>query len=309
VAPIDDCAAAAWLRRQLGLITRAQALTAGLTRAQIAHRLRLGVWLRAYPCVFRHVAFPVTNEQRLLAAALAAGPGAAVSHRAAVAVWGLHGYRAPRIEVSRPSPVCLPRATALVHRAPDLVARHVVRRGPLPVTTRARTLVDLGAVASPRLVTRCMEEWLADRHVTIEELRTALDEHGGRGRRGVGVLRAALADRVLGDEVADSGAEALLARVLVERGLPLPEHHHTVRRDGVPFAELDYAYPADRIAIELDGYGVHLRSRTVFEHDRTRQNELEIAGWRVMRFTSRSLRREPGRVADQVRRMLARSPR
>ena len=70
-------------------------------------------------------------------------------------------------------------------------------------------------------------------------------------------------------------------------------------------AELDYAYPAPRIALEVDGYGVHLRSRETFEHDRVRQNELEIAGWRVLRFTSHALRHEPERVAGQVRRTLA----
>jgi len=150
-----------------------------------------------------------------------------------------------------------------------------------------------------------MEEWLADRHVTISQLRDAITHHSGRGRRGVGVLRQVLAQRVLVDAVADSGVEALLATVLVHRGVAPPTHHHLV--DGVR-AELDYAYPAQRIAIEVDGYRVHLRSRETFEHDRHRHNELEIAGWRVLRFTSHALHQHPDRVADQVTRMLANTP-
>ena len=69
-------------------------------------------------------------------------------------------------------------------------------------------------------------------------------------------------------------------------------------------AELDYAYPAALVALEVDGYGVHLRSRETFENDRDRPNEVEIAGWRMLRFTSRALKDEPAHVAGQVARML-----
>lgn len=131
-----------------------------------------------------------------------------------------------------------------------------------------------------------MEEWLADRVVTIGALQAAVAEHAGKGRRGVGVLRRLLETRVLGDLRADSGVEALLAQVLARHAVPLPELHHEARVGGAIVAELDYAYPVALVALEVDGYGVHLRSRETFEHDRDRQNELEIAGWRVLRFTS-----------------------
>ena len=78
-----------------------------------------------------------------------------------------------------------------------------------------------------------------------------------------------------------------------------------MRATGDVVAELDYAYPAQQIAIELDGYGPHLRSHTTFEHDRVRQNALELAGWRVLRYTAERLKRHPDRVADEVSRMLA----
>jgi len=74
--------------------------------------------------------------------------------------------------------------------------------------------------------------------------------------------------------------------------------------DEAPSPSSTNAYPHVRVALEVDGYGVHLRSRETFEHDRDRQNELEIAGWRVLRFTSRALKHEPARVAGQVARML-----
>ncbi len=293
------------MSRQHGLVTTAQARACGLTARQIQLRVETGEWERIHPGVFRHSAHPPTWEGRLLAATLALGPGVAASHRSALGLWGLHGYKALVVEVS------VPRESGIIgsrgvlkHRARDLRPEHVCARNGVPVTRPARTLIDLGAVAPPSLVARCMEEWLADRIVSVDELRAAVEEHRGKGRRGVGVLRRALETRVLVDLRADSGVEALLARVLKRHRVALPELHHVVKA-GPVVAELDYAYPHARIALEVDGYGVHLRSREAFEHDRHRQNELEIAGWRVLRFTSRALRREPDRVAAQVERMLS----
>jgi very-short-patch-repair endonuclease len=68
--------------------------------------------------------------------------------------------------------------------------------------------------------------------------------------------------------------------------------------------ELDYAYPAEKVALEVDGYGVHLRSARAFAHDRIRQNELEIEGWAVARFASSTIRQQPSLVASQVTRLL-----
>jgi very-short-patch-repair endonuclease len=291
------------MAKQHGLVTLAQAQAAGITQRQVERRLARGAWERVHRGVFRHVAHPDTWESRLLAAVLAVGTGAVVSHRAAVGLLGLRGFRALVIEVSRPTVTRAARPGVVIHRSPDLQPHHVCTRQGVPVTRPARTLVDLGAVARPHFVARCMEEWLADGLVSIEDVHGTVAEHAGRGRRGVGVLRAVLGDRVLVD-AADSRVEERLARVLADHGVSLPEHHHVVRLDRGIVAELDYAYPDKRVALEVDGYGVHLRSRETFEYDRDRQNELEIAGWRVLRFTSRALAGEPERVASQVARML-----
>jgi hypothetical protein len=290
---------------QLGLITWQQARSAGATARQVELRVVRGDWRRVYGTVYRHAAVPVTYDQRLLAAVLAAGHGSAVSHRAAIARRGLRSFGSRLVEVSRPSRVIHPALQAVVHRMPDLRPHHVELSGGIPTTTPARTLVDAGMVMPPRFVARCMEEWLADRVVSLPELRQAVEEHAGKGRKGVGVLRAALEDRALGDAVADSGTEALLAEVLGAYGLPSPMHHVLVDDAGTVLAELDYAYVAEAIAIEVDGYGVHLRSQDVFEHDRFRQNELVVRGWHVLRFTHRMLVRTPGIVAGTVARMLA----
>jgi Protein of unknown function (DUF559) len=173
------------------------------------------------------------------------------------------------------------------------------------VTTPARTLVDLGTVCRPFLVARCLEEWVARRVVTMSQVQQVLDRSVGRGRRGAAVLRRVLDERVLGDLEPDSVDEGLLGEVLARHGLPLPELHHLVVLDSGLVYELDWSYPKRRVAFELDGYGIHLRSLEAFEGDRDRTNELKIAGWEVLQFTRRGVRNRPQRVVSQVRRLIA----
>jgi hypothetical protein len=178
------------------------------------------------------------------------------------------------------------------------------RHGPLRVTSPARTLVDLGTVCRPFLVSRCLEEWLARRVVTMRQLRPVLERLEGPGRLGASVLRAVLDRRVLGELEPDSVDEGVLGEVLVRHGLPLPEMHHVVVLENGLVYELDWSYPERYVAFELDGYGIHLRSLEAFEGDRDRLNELKIAGWDVLQFTSRVVRSHPRRVVSQVRRLL-----
>jgi hypothetical protein len=295
-----------FMATQHGVISWHQARAIGLTPGGVRARLSSGEWSGVHPSVYRHAAAPVTYEQRLMAGVLAAGPGSAVSHRAAIARWGLRNFTARLVEVSRPTRVMRLEQDVHVHRMPDLDVRHIDLVHGVPTTTPARTLVDVGMVMPRRFVARCMEQWLADRLVTLPELRRTVEEHAGKGRKGVGILRAALDDRALGESVADSGTEALLAEVLMAHGLPRPTHHYLIDHAGTPLAELDFAYVDEAIAIEIDGYGVHLRSQDAFEHDRYRQNELEVLGWHVLRFTHRMLTRTPGIVAGTVARMLDR---
>jgi Protein of unknown function (DUF559) len=291
------------LSRQRGHVTLAQAKGGGLTRREVQGLVARGEWIRVHRGVFRDASHPDTWHGRLVAATLALGDGAAVSHRAGVGVWGLYGYRPFIVEVSVPRHNGVRLDGPKVHRSADLHPSEIARKDGITVTKPARTLLDTAAVASPSFVTRCLEEWLADRVVTLQELERTIETHSGKGRRGVGVLRRLLDTRLLGDAVADSATEALLANVLDDHGLPLPVHHTEVTADGTLY-ELDYAYPDQKLAIEVDGYGVHLRSREAFEHDRHRQNEIEIAGWRFLRFTKPALTDRAARVADQVARML-----
>ena len=205
------------------------------------------------------------------------------------------------VELTKPGPAPVRRAGLYVHRNQLGSADYVTRDG-LRVTTPARTVIDLATVVSPMMVRRAMETWLSTSTMTIDNLGDALDRAGRR--HGSGIVRALMADRVLGVVMPDSPPEGMLGETLIAAGLPHPVHHHVVTLpDGTRF-ELDWAYPEARLALELDGYGVHLASFETFDRDRWRRNELEIHGWAVLNFTSSACRRQPRRVVAQVRRML-----
>jgi hypothetical protein len=285
---------------QLGLITRAQALCS-LTAAQIDHRLSSRAWIVVYPRVYRSAAAPVTFDQAQLAAVLACGDGAALSHRSAAVRHGTSAFTANLIEVSLPGDGRPRLKGVVVHRMHDLLADSIEVVEGVPTTTAARTLIDLGMVVRLPLVARVMEEWLADRRITVESLRHAIDAHRGRGRRGVGVARHALEDRVLGEEAGDSTDEHLVAKVLRAYGAPLPVFHHLVRdHDGRVLAEVDYGYVVEQVGVELLGYNPHTRTRRAFEDFLAKQNLLADHGWVVYGFTPAMIRRRPWAVARQI---------
>jgi very-short-patch-repair endonuclease len=99
-------------------------------------------------------------------------------------------------------------------------------------------------------------------------------------------LAQVLARRIPGYDPGDSDLETYVWQVLIDAGLPAAARQHRVVVGGQPY-KIDLAYPDLRIAIEADGFDPH-RSRTAFDSDRERQNDLIGAGWSVLRFTSRS---------------------
>src|SRR5205085_1088278 len=131
---------------------------------------------------------------------------------------------------------------------------------------------------------------------SVPAVEAILGQLAGRGRPGAGVLRRVLEDRVLGDAVSDSKLEKAMAKVLRRAGLPTAVFHFVVTTPGGVFlAEVDFAYPEIRLAIELDGFGAHGTPRAMAK-DFVRQNGLVPYGWRVLRFTWWQVTRQPEMV-------------
>ena len=222
------------------------------------------------------------------------------SHRMALGMWGMRNYRCDLCEITVQRRVA--RLGLIVHRSKAPLPYKMVRR--VPVSTPARTLLDCASAISTPIVARFAETWLSTGVVTLRQLERELLK--SNGHRGVGALSQALSSRTLGRDEADSPAEAMLGKLLMKHLLPRPISHHLVTVSSGSVFELDWSFPDHRLAFEMDGYGVHLRSLDAFEHDRFRLNELEIDGWTVLNFSRRQVERQPDKVIDQARRLLGR---
>ncbi len=293
---------------QRGLVTHSQLLAHGITDHAIQWWLAAGRLERVHRGVFRTGGSPVEPWQQCLAATLAVGGLVAVSHRAAARCWGveLPVGLVPEITVSASRSVRLGSGPAGTrrHRSTDLTPDQVVTRMGMPVTDPARTLVDLGAVVHRRLVEDALDDLIGRKLVTIRAARARLDRLAAKGRSGCGVLRMVLDDRTGAERtMSRSRLEAELIRLCARAGLPRPVFQHEVVVGGRR-RRLDFAFPAWRLAIEVDGYESHSRY-DVFEDDRRRANDLELSGWTVLRFTWAQVIQHPDYVVALLRRALA----
>lgn len=290
---------AALAATQHGLVTKRQSDQLGLTRAERRSRVASGQLVVADEGVLRIGGAPITYESRVLAAVLAAGPGALASHRTAAALWGLDGFRPGVLELSIPRGRKYRRRGIVVHESTDLERCRPTERRSIPVTDPARTLLDVALRATDGDLLVAIESARRVGQVTWQELIDTLRTHARRGRAGGPRLRQVLAENIDRKEVTDSGFEALVLTLFAHHGLPTPVLHHKIfDANGRLVAVVDLAYPEQAVAIELDGV-VHLR-KDVWERDRPRQNQLELLGWTVLRFTWRTYVDRPMRLLHDV---------
>ena len=233
----------------------------------------------------------VNQRGRWLGSVFACGAGALLSHRSAAALWGLIASRGA-VEVT--SAAGRGRPGIVVHEGGiDPADRSLVDS--IPVTSVARTLLDLPEVVDEQTLRRAFEE--ADR-LRLLELRV-WDELCSRssGRRGLRALRPLIAAAREPTTTA-SPLEDRFAAFCEEHRLPPPATNVLVLGH-----EVDAFWPKRRLVVEADSYAYH-RHRAAFERDRARDAEFAAAGYTVIRLTHRRLEEAPGAVADQLRRLL-----
>src|SRR5256886_12739957 len=138
--------------RQHGVVSRQQAIQAGFSRFAISRRLAAGQLKVVFPGVFAIPGVPDSPLQRFMAACLWAGDGAVASHRAAAWLWEIEGFTSAPVEISTTVGGSRAPKGVICHRVASLPPGDVTRRNGIPVTTPARTLLDLGAVAGKRRV-------------------------------------------------------------------------------------------------------------------------------------------------------------
>lgn len=284
--------------RQFGLITRAQALAEGLTERIIDHKLASGAWLRVYRGVYLIAGTPASFEQRVLAACLRVGGDVAASHETAGVLWGLIERRQPLVEVTVPAGRHPVSDRFAVHRSRCGVER-VERTDGIPVTSVARTLLDLCSRLGRSELEDALDEALRRNLVTVRELESRIRQPGGRRRRGD--LASLLAEQGSAKPRGSVREKHVLA-MLRRAGLPEPVRQYEVRRGGRVIARPDLAYPDQKIAIEYDSRQEH-SSRRAYERDKARTFELQLAGWVVPPLSGGDFDREQY-VCGALRRLL-----
>lgn len=278
-----------------GLVTVAQCRSLGVADSTLGGWARRGWLVRAQPRVYRVAGAPVSWEQRLLAAVLAAGDHAAASHRAAARLWGLLDEAPVELVVPRGRTPVL--RSAVVHRTRDPIVP--VRRRGVPATTPMRALVDLGAVeADPERLEEALDRGLVAGLFTTAAVEWELAGLARPGRRGAGRMQAVLDRRALDDRRPDGMLEPRFARLQRAHGLPPAVFQHEVAWRGRRY-RIDFAYPDLAIAVEVDGYEKRA-NRRAFQRDTERQTALATLGWTVLRFTWRDVVRRPAYVAVTV---------
>jgi very-short-patch-repair endonuclease len=278
--------------RQYGVVARGQLLARGMGRRAIDHRVERGSLHVLHRGVYAVGHRALTVRGRWMAAVIACGSKAVLSHRAAAALWEIRHWIPPEVTVPPPH---RGRAGILVHQLP-LPADEVTTVDGIPVTTVPRTLFDLGAVLSRSHLERAVNE--AEIRGLGEELSLSdlVDRHAHR--YGVVAVRETVATLRLGAAVTHSELEARFRRFVRSRGLAAPAFNFSL----LGF-ECDCVWPAERLVVELDGRAVH-GTAAAFERDRARDRVLNAAGWRVVRITWRQLHEEAEVVASDLMKML-----
>jgi very-short-patch-repair endonuclease len=285
--------------RQHAVFSVSQASELGATRAMLRRRAQNGHLTQVDVEVFRVRGAPLTWNARAMTAVLAAGRDALLSHRAAAALWGIEGFNRGTPEVTVPRGRRYRRPNVRVHESTDLDRCSPRVREGIALTDPSRTLLDVGRFVGDRRLERAVESARRLNLTTWAELIAILAKHARRGRPGIRRLRRVIAANAHREEVTDSDFELLVLALLREHGLPDPVVHHELRGDdGRLLAEIDLAYPALRIAIELDGR-VH-QTDDVFERDRPRQNRIALEGWIILRFTWATLRDHPEQIVREI---------
>jgi hypothetical protein len=286
--------------RQLGLFTRSDARDAKLSNDQLRRLVARGIVERVTPRVFRFAATHRSWHQDVLAACLDGGPECLASHRTAAALHGFFGFRPDIVEVLVPMHVRHRRKNTIVHHTRALAATDRARIGAIPVTSKSRTLIDLGAVPPPDRVEEAFDGAERDGAVRRGEVENRYHVLRAPGRNGIGAMTQILQGRLATERLPRSVLERRMRRLLVSAGLPVPIGSHRVLLSNGSKYEIDFAYVEQLIAIEVDGHGSHA-TRRERAADNVRGNALETAGWTLRRFTYEQVMREPADVAATIR--------
>jgi very-short-patch-repair endonuclease len=281
--------AAIWalVRRQHGVITYRQLRELGVSRRGIEHRIRIGRLHCLHRGVYSVGRREVTQNGHWMAAVLACGEGAALSHESAAALWGIRRVHAGAIQVSVPWPRNPRHDGIYIHRRRQLTPDLVTARDVIPVTAITLTLIDLATHLGRDSLEAAINEADNLGLTTPNRLREDLLAHPAI--HGTARLRRTLDRRTF--TLTDSHLERRFLRLARQAGLPKPRTQEMLQGHRV-----DFHWPEFDLVVETDGLRYH-RTPAQQAKDRHRDQALTAAGLTVLRFTHGQIRHDPDEVA------------
>lgn len=279
---------------QHGVVAYYQLMRLGLLRHHVQHRVRNGYLRRVHHGVYAVGHAPLTAHGRWMAAVLACGPGALLSHRDAAALWDLRATRRRAIDVTGARSLKGHEGIAL-HRPRRLHPDDRAEVDGIPVTSVARMLLDFAEVASLRQLDRLVEQTELRGLFDLRAIDTLLER--SCGRRGVPHLQRAIAGARPFVPFTRSELERAFADLCRGSG------REPAMNVWVAGHEADALFAAERLVVEIDGVAVH-GTRQAKRRDPMRDAALQIAGYRILRVSEEWLRSDPAGVARTVREML-----
>jgi hypothetical protein len=293
-----------WAEDQHSVVSTDDMGACGATRAWINRAKQEGIIIRVGPSAYRFAGVKRTFENRAMGAVLSARAPALVSHLSAAYLHGFEQIGVPGfVDMTVPRHRRPRRRSGItVHESSAFELAGAVVRNRIPVTGVARTILDCAPLVGDPL--RLLDDALRRQIVTWEELWNCLLAHSVSGRRGVAAYRRILLERD-GNVPPGGDFARMMARVLTDAGLPLPEFEHRVVVNGHLYY-LDLAWPDLLVAVECNDRGSHETPKG-FQRDPMKRNRCESVGWNYLEFTWWHLVRDTAEVLAQVTAALERA--
>jgi very-short-patch-repair endonuclease/predicted transcriptional regulator of viral defense system len=298
--PSPDAAISALAALQHAVFHLDQLVEAGLSKRAVQSRVDSGRLHRIHQAVYSLVpAALLTREGHWLAAVLACGPEAALSHESAAALHGLRRYSGALIEVVVPGQAHRNRPHLNVHRSKTLTPADITIVDAIPCTIVARTLLDLAECLNRRNLERAFDQ--AEVSGVFDLLAIQDQLRRNPTRKAAKLIRQLLETHYIGRTPTWTELEEAFLALIRRLGLPDPEvNAWIVLGDGLRAIRVDFVWRDLRVIVETDGHASH-RTRQQFELDRVRDQRLTVAGYTVIRTTWRQIMSRPHELEPTLR--------
>lgn len=287
---------------QHAVVAVRQIVALGTPARTVSRRVAAGRWFRVHHGVVAIVPPQLlATEGWIMAGVLACVPGTLASHRSAAVLFDLRLRRRPWVDVTTAGSAGRRRRGLHQHSGATLAPEDVDKVDDVPCTSLARTLLDIAEDATEREIERAIDRATELRLIDMRALDGVLGR--ARGRRGAVRLQAVLTDHRAGSTLTRNDLEEAFLSIARGIGRPPDAVNHWMAFAAGGGAEGDFVWHRRRLVVEVDGRGPHT-TRRAFEHDRRRDQQLALLGYRVVRFTWRQVTGDPRYVGRTLSSLL-----